>query len=119
MRHGSSRELSDSNASSLDLPFAKDRVLIHTTDWGRCRWADHRSVDFEIIGEIAGVETIAVGAGVRNSRRLRKRYGAGRWRKCKGFAKVRLPSGQLELAEIHWYEATDIGKREFKIKRYL
>jgi len=23
------------------------------------------------------------------------------------------------LAEVHWYEATGIGKREYKIKRYL
>jgi hypothetical protein len=68
-------------------------------------------VDFEIMGEIAGVESIAVGPGIRNLRRLRKRYGPGRWRKCKGFAKIRLPNGELELAEIHWYAAAGIGKQ--------
>jgi hypothetical protein len=36
-----------------------------------------------------------------------------------GSAKIRLPNAQLELAEIHWYEAAGIGKREFKIKRFL
>jgi len=25
----------------------------------------------------------------------------------------------MELAEIHWYQAAGIGKREFKVKRYL
>jgi hypothetical protein len=85
----------------------------------KSRFLDHACMDFEIIGEIVGVETIAVGAGIRNLRRLRKRYGHGRWRKCKGFAKIRLPNGEMELAEIHWYEAAGIGKREFKVKRYL
>jgi hypothetical protein len=80
---------------------------------------DDACVDFEIVGEIEGVETIAIGAGIRSLRRLRKRYGPGRWRKCKGYAKIRLRTGDLELAEIHWYEAAGIGKREFKIKRYL
>ena len=54
----------------------------------------HGCVDFEIIGEIVGIETIAAGAGIRNLRRLRKRYGRGRWRKCKGFAKIRLRKGK-------------------------
>ena len=46
-------------------------------------------------------------------------YGKGRWRKRKGIAKVRLENGHALMAEIHWYEATGIGKREFKIKRFL
>jgi len=25
----------------------------------------------------------------------------------------------MRLAELHWYEATGIGKRNMKIKRYL
>jgi len=32
---------------------------------------------------------------------------------------VRLPDGSLLQAELHWYEATGLGKFEFKIKRYL
>jgi hypothetical protein len=73
-------------------------------------------IDFEIISEISRIETIAVGPSVRDRSRLRKRYGKGRWRKLKGIADVRLVSGRIRLAEIHWYEAHGVGKREFKIK---
>jgi hypothetical protein len=76
-------------------------------------------VYFEIIGEISSVETIASGSGIRELARLRKFYGRGRWRKRKGIARVRLTHGEITLAEVHWYEATGIGKREFKIKRFL
>ena len=74
---------------------------------------------FEIIGELSAVETIATGSGIRELARLRKRYGRGRWRRRKGIARVRLPSGEVVRAELHWYEATGIGKREFKIKQFL
>ena len=74
---------------------------------------------FEIVDGIAEVETIATGSGIRELARLRKRYGRGRWRKRKGTADVRLRGGEVVLAEIHRYEATGIGKREFKIKRFL
>lgn len=74
---------------------------------------------FEIIGEIRNVETFARGSGIRELPRLRKRYGNGRWRKRKGFAKVRLLDGSVREAELHWYEASGIGKHEFKIKCYL
>ena len=74
---------------------------------------------FEIIGELSAVETIATGSGIRELARLRKRYGRGRWRKRKGIARVRLPSGEVVRVELHWYEATGIGKREFKIKQFL
>jgi len=46
-------------------------------------------------------------------------YGRGRWRKRKGVARVRLADGSVHLAEVHWYEASSVGKREFKIKRLL
>lgn len=78
-----------------------------------------RAVYFEIVGELSAVETIATGSGIRELARLRKRYGRGRWRKRKGIARVRLSAGDIVLAELHWYEATGIGKREFKIKRFL
>ena len=74
---------------------------------------------FEIIGEISDVETIAIGRAIRGLARLRRVYGAGRWRKLKGVATVRLRSGRLRLAELHWYEAHGIGKKEIKRKRYL
>jgi hypothetical protein len=76
-------------------------------------------MDFEIIGAITDIETIAVGSSIRGVVRLRKVYGAGRWRKLKGIAMVRLPDGTICKAEIHWYEAHGIGKRETKIKRLL
>jgi len=76
-------------------------------------------VYFEIIGELSAVETIATGSGIRELARLRKYYGRGRWRKRKGIAQVRLASGEIVRAELHWYEATGIGKREFKVKRFL
>ena len=74
---------------------------------------------FEIIGEITDIETIAVGSSIRDIARLRNRYGRGRWRKLKGFALVRLADGKMVEAEIHWYEAHGIGKRNLKIKRFL
>ncbi len=73
-------------------------------------------VDFEIIGEISNIEIIAVGKGIRDRARLRKYYGRGNWRKLKGVAQVRLPNDMIRLAEIHWYEAHGIGKKEFKLK---
>lgn len=76
-------------------------------------------MQFEILGEIANAETIATGSGIREIARLRKLYGRGRWRKRKGIARVRLRNGEVVTAEIHWYEAGHLGKREFKIKRLL
>jgi hypothetical protein len=46
-------------------------------------------MDFEILGDIAQVETFAVGTGIRELARLQKFYGKGRWRKRKGVARVR------------------------------
>ncbi|OGA34878.1 MAG: hypothetical protein A3G80_05110 [Betaproteobacteria bacterium RIFCSPLOWO2_12_FULL_62_13b] len=76
-------------------------------------------MNFEIVGEITVVGTIAVGTGIRDIKRLRKNYGKGRWRKMKGVARVRLDSGRIRLAELHWYEAHGIGKKEIKRKCYL
>lgn len=73
-------------------------------------------VDFEILGEITQIKPIARGTGVRDRARLRKQYGPGRWRKLKGVARVRLLDNSIRLAEIHWYEAHGIGKKEFKLK---
>jgi len=76
-------------------------------------------MSFEIIGEIADVEVIAVGNRIRDLPRLRKLYGKGRWRKLKGVARIRLANGRVRLAELHWYEARGVGRKEFKRKRYL
>jgi len=74
---------------------------------------------FEILGEISQIETIATASRIREIARLRKTYGRGRWRKRKGIALIRLTDGSTHTAEVHWYEATGIGRREFKIKRLL
>lgn len=74
---------------------------------------------FEVIGRLRDVETIAVGAAIREVARLRRVHGKGRWRKRKGIASVRLADGFVCEAELHWYEATGIGKREMKIKRLI
>jgi hypothetical protein len=74
---------------------------------------------FEIVGELRNVETIATGQGIRELPRLRRLYGPGRWRKRKGDATIQIEGGPIRDAELHWYEATGVGKKEFKIKRFL
>jgi hypothetical protein len=76
-------------------------------------------VFFEICGDITDVETFAIGKAIRELPRLRKLYGRGRWRKRKGVAGVKLLNGTIRRAELHWYEASGIGKKEFKIKRFV
>lgn len=74
---------------------------------------------FELVGQITDAETIAIGKGIRELARLRRTYGRGRWRKRKGLGMVRFDDGRLLRAEIHWYEAAGVGRKEFKIKRIL
>jgi hypothetical protein len=76
-------------------------------------------MDFELVGDLTDVETIATGTGIREQPRLRRLYGKGRWRKMKGVARIRLKDGRIRRAELHWYEAHGIGKKELKRKRYL
>lgn len=76
-------------------------------------------MDFEIIGSIRDSETFAQGSGIRELARLKKLYGFGKWRKRKGLATIKLADGTILDAELHWYEATGIGKREIKIKCFL
>lgn len=74
---------------------------------------------FEILTEVTEIEVIAVGNSIRDLARLRKTYGDGRWRKLKGIATIRLRDGSVHRAELHWYESSGIGRKEFKRKRYL
>jgi hypothetical protein len=76
-------------------------------------------VYFEIVGDIEGIDTIAVGGRIRDIMRIRRKFGPGRWRKLKGVARVRLGNGTTRLAEVHWYEAHGIGRKNMKIKRFL
>jgi hypothetical protein len=76
-------------------------------------------VKFELLGPITDIETIARGRGINELARLRRQHGNGRWRKLKGKALVRLVDGWVGYAEIHWYEAHGIGRRDMKVKRRL
>ena len=74
---------------------------------------------FEIISDITEIEVIAIGKSIRDLPRLRKLYGDGRWRKMKGIAFIKLRNGRIHKAELHWYEAHGVGRKEYKRKRYL
>lgn len=74
---------------------------------------------FEIISDITDIEVIAIGNSIRDLERLREQYGDGRWRKMKGIAIIQLSNGHVRKAEIHWYEAHGLGRKEFKRKSYL
>jgi hypothetical protein len=74
---------------------------------------------FEILGEISQIETFAAGSAIREIARLRRIYGRARWRKRKDIARVRFADGTVHVAELHWYEASGIGRKEFKIKHLL
>ncbi len=74
---------------------------------------------FEVLGEIFDLETIAAGRRIRELSRLQRLYGKARWRKMKGKVMIRLRSGRERLAELHWYEAHGVGRKELKRKRYL
>ena len=72
-----------------------------------------------IVSPIAVIENIAVSRGIRELKRLRRVHGGRRWRRVKGSAYVELITGEVRLAELHWYEAHGIGRKEIKIKRLL
>lgn len=76
-------------------------------------------MDFELIGPISGVERIAIGSRLRQLRWLCRDYGPGDWVKRKGVARVRIGDGTIRVAEVHWYEAHGIGRKDLKIKRYV
>ena len=74
---------------------------------------------FKILGPIKDVEVIAIGAAIRERKRLWKFYGKARWRKLKGIANIEFSDGTICQAEIHWYEAHGIGAKEYKIKQTI
>ena len=76
-------------------------------------------MDVELVSAITKIETIAVKLSIRDRRRLWRWYDKGGWRKLKGEALVRLPSGKVRKAEVHWDEAHGIGKREIKATKLL
>lgn len=74
---------------------------------------------FEIVGKVVEIETFAAGSSIRELSRLRRIHGAGRWRKCRGVAQIRLVDGSIHRAELHWYESHGLGRFEVKLKRFL
>jgi len=76
-------------------------------------------MSFELLSEIEDVEVIAAGGRIRDIMRVRKQFGQGRWRKLKGVATVRLATGRICRAEVHWYEAHGVGRKKMKLKRLL
>jgi len=67
---------------------------------------------FTIIGKITNIEIITVGSSIRDIARLRKSCGSGRWEKLKGIATVSLSDYTICEAELHWYKAHEVGKKE-------
>jgi hypothetical protein len=74
---------------------------------------------FKLRSDFSDVKVIAVKKSIRILPKLEKLYGSGRWRKVKGIALVELPDGTVSNAELHWYEAHGIGRKEMKVKRLL
>jgi hypothetical protein len=73
--------------------------------------------DFDIVGPISSRATKATGNCIRELSRLQATYGEGRWRKCKGRARIQWHSDDMvEDAEVHWYEAHGVGAFEHKVK---
>ncbi len=79
--------------------------------------ADGGPTGFEVVGEITQTVLIAQGRRIKDLARLRRSYGAGTWKKMKGLATVRLADDTIWKAEVHWYEAHGIGRKELKLKR--
>ena len=74
-------------------------------------------MDFELLGKIRDIELIAQGRRLRITGFLRQEDGGRPWRKLEGIARVRSEDGGILDAEIHWYEAHGIGRKDFKIVR--
>lgn len=74
---------------------------------------------FRILGQIQAKRRIAKGTGIDSLARLRVKYGGSNWRKMSGEVDVELPNGVIRKAEVHWYEATGIGPKEYKVKKFL
>jgi hypothetical protein len=73
-----------------------------------------KNMDFELMGDLSDVETIAVNRSIRENADLKARCGGRRWRKLKGFGAVRLPNSSVREAEVDWYEAHGVGKRNIE-----
>ena len=74
---------------------------------------------------VTGVKVIAAGENIRDVQRLVEMYPlpngektqAQDWLKCRGTAIV-TNGTQEKRTEIHWYQCVNIGKVEFKVKKW-
>ncbi len=79
--------------------------------------------DATMRGESYGIETLKRLSWRNLGYRLGKHFDPVedlrpvRWRKLKGNATIRLSDATVCTAELRWYEAHGVGKRELKIKR--
>jgi hypothetical protein len=91
------------------------RPAIHPAGWARRFWpcVSRFSV------KSPALKLSPPGPVFAKSRDCDESMDAGRWRKRKGIARVRLSDGSIHVAEVHWYEAAGIGRKEFKIKHLL
>ena len=76
-------------------------------------------MNFKIVGKIEQERAFAASSKTREIARLRKIYGKGRWQKRKGIAQIQFQDGTIRTAEVHWYEATGIGRKEYKITHFV
>lgn len=68
------------------------------------------NMDFEVVGQITKIETIAVGHGIRELQNLKRLFGDAHWRKLKGEVRIKLSSGHVRLAEIYiGMKPTELG----------
>lgn len=73
--------------------------------------------DFQLLNEISEFEVIARGSSVKARHYLKRKYGRGNWRKVKGVGLVEYDNGDVCYAELHWFEAHGIGRRDMKAIR--
>jgi hypothetical protein len=80
-------------------------------------------IDFDLLGEISNIQRIASGRGVRIRHHLNRKYAGGRrvdWLKRKGVAVIQWrDTSKVEKAELHWVEASGIGRVRISYKRSI
>lgn len=65
-------------------------------------------MNFEVIPPITNQETFANGQAIHELARLKKAYGGRNWRKCKGFANIKLDNGLIvEAVVMNWILCVD------------
>ena len=76
-------------------------------------------MDFELVGDLTNVQTIAVNLWMPSTTGSRADMVVSGGADFKGVGYVRLVNGHVRLAEVHWYEAHGVGRRKMKIKQFF